>query len=86
MADYSEVSGGIRQKFEVIQVFMHVLVTCKNEEDPVKNELERVATSFLPLYVYGNFSIRPRAANSAALGPICPKFELCPDFMLVLFT
>ena len=35
-ADYSEVSGGIWQKFELIQVFMHVLVTCKNENDPMK--------------------------------------------------
>ena len=25
-------------KFELIQAFMHVLVTCKNEEDQIKNE------------------------------------------------
>ena len=49
MADNSEVSGGIWQKFELIQNFMHVLVTCKNEEDPMKNEFAGVATSFLPL-------------------------------------
>ena len=29
-------------KFELIQAFMHVLVTCKNEEDPIKNEGARV--------------------------------------------
>ena len=34
----SAVSGGIRPKFKLIQVFMVVLVTCKNEEDPIKNE------------------------------------------------
>ena len=34
----------------------------------------------------GIFSIHSRAANSAALGPIYPKFELCPDFMVVLNT
>ena len=48
-ADNSEVSGGIWQKFKLIQAFMHVLVTCKNEEDPIKTEFARVATTFLPL-------------------------------------
>ena len=38
-------------KFELIQAFMHVLVTCKNEEDPIKNEGARV---FTRLYI--NFS------------------------------
>ena len=36
-------------KFELIQAFMHVLVTCKSEEDPIKNEGARVFTRFLPL-------------------------------------
>ena len=31
-----------------IQVFMHVRVTGKNEEDPMKNEFAGVATTFLP--------------------------------------
>ena len=30
--------SGIWPKFELIQAFMHVLVTCRNEEDPIKNE------------------------------------------------
>ena len=47
-ADNSEVSGGILQKFELIQVFMHVLANCKNENDPMKNEIAGVATTFLP--------------------------------------
>ena len=25
-------------KFELIQAFMHVIVTCKNEEDPIQNK------------------------------------------------
>ena len=37
-AAYSEVSGGILPKFELIQAFIVVLITCKNEEDPIKNE------------------------------------------------
>ena len=32
----------------------------------------------------GIFFIRSRAANSAALDPIWPKFELCPDLLVVL--
>ena len=32
----SAVSGGIRLKFKLIQSFMVILVTCKNEEDPIK--------------------------------------------------
>ena len=36
-------------KFELIQALMHGLVTCKNEEDPIKNEGARVFTRFFPL-------------------------------------
>ena len=45
------VSG---RNFELIQAFMHVLVTCKNEDDRFKNEGARVFTRFLPLLVYGD--------------------------------
>ena len=65
---------------------MHVLVTCKNEEDPIKNEGARVFTRFLPLYVYGDFSRRSRAAYSAVHGWIWSNFELVQDFMIVLVT
>ena len=43
------VGGGIWPKFECIQAFMHVLDTCKNEDDRIKNEGARVFTRFLPL-------------------------------------
>ena len=36
-------------KFELIQAFMHVLLTCKNEVDQIKNEGARLFTRFLPL-------------------------------------
>ena len=65
---------------------MHVLVTCKNEDDRFKNEVARVFTRFLPLLVYGDFSRRSRAANSAVLGPIWLNFELVRDVMYVLVT
>ena len=43
----SEVSGGILPKFKLIQAFIVVLLTCKNEEDPIKIEGARVLTSIL---------------------------------------
>ena len=36
-------------KFELIQAFMHVLLTGKNEVEQIKNEGARVFTRFLPL-------------------------------------
>ena len=48
-ADNSGVGVDIWPKFELIQAFMHVLVTCKNEDDRFKNEGARVFTRFLPL-------------------------------------
>ena len=57
---------------------MHVLVTCKNKDDGFKNEGASV--------FYGDFSRRSRAAYSAVLGPIWPKFEPVQDIMVVLVT
>ena len=60
---------------------MVVLHTCKNEEDPIKNEDARVLTR---LYVV--FFRRSRAANSEDSGGILPKFELILAFIVVLVT
>ena len=43
------VGDGIWQKFKLMQAFMVVLVTCKNAEDPFKNESTRLLTTFLTL-------------------------------------
>ena len=45
----SVVGDGIWQKLKLIQAFMVVLVTCKNDKDPYKNEGTRVLITFLPL-------------------------------------
>ena len=45
----SVVSGPIWWKFELVRDFMHVLVTCKYKKDPIKNNREKVETSFFPL-------------------------------------
>ena len=44
----SVVSGWISLKLKPIHAFMRVLISCKNEEDPIKNEGARVITTFLP--------------------------------------
>ena len=85
-AAYSKDSSGILPKFELIQAFIVVLFTCKNEEDPIKNEGARVLTIFSPLEVYGIFFRRSRAAYSAVLGRIWLKFELVRDILGVLVT
>ena len=45
----SVVSGPIWPKCELVRDFMHVLVTCKNKKDRIKNNREMVETSFSPL-------------------------------------
>ena len=79
----SAVRSRIWPNFKLI--CMVVLINYKNEEDLIKTEDTRVST-FSPLYVYGDFSRRLRAANSAVLGPIWPNFELDRDIMVVLVT
>ena len=39
------MKGRIWPKIELIRDIIVVLVTCKNEEDPIKNEGARVATT-----------------------------------------
>ena len=46
---YSAVLGPIWPNFELVRYVMDVLVTCKYEEDPIKNEGARVDTTFSPL-------------------------------------
>ena len=46
----NSVAGGwVWPKTKLIQTFMGVLVTCKNEEDPFKNEGTRVVATDLQL-------------------------------------
>ena len=58
---------------------MVVLVTCKNEEDPIKNEAARVFTT-----LYQDFF--RRTSQSGVSGWIWPKFELIQSFMHMLVT
>ena len=58
---------------------MDALVTCKYEEDPIKNEGTRVVAT-------QQFFRRARADNSGVGVGIWPKFELIQAFMHVLVT
>ena len=43
------VSGGIPPKFKLIQAFIRVVLITYKNEDQIKNEGDRVLTTFLPL-------------------------------------
>ena len=45
----STVLGPIWPNLKLVRDVMDVLVTCKYEEDPIKNEGTRVDTTFSPL-------------------------------------
>ena len=64
----SAVRGRILPKFELVQVLVVVLVTCNNEEDPIKNEGARVITRLYVIF-------------SDAQGQLTPKStaEFCPN-------
>ena len=58
-----------------------IKMSCKYEEDLIKNEGARVLTR-----LYDVFFRRSRAANSEVSGGILPKFELIQAFLVVLVT
>ena len=45
----SVVHGRISPNFKLIQALMYVIITCKYEKDPIKNNREKVATLFFKL-------------------------------------
>ena len=82
----STVHGGIPPKFELIQALIVFLVTCKNDEDSIRNKGD-YANNISPIISLWDFFFkRPRAANSAVLGRIGPKFKHIQDIMVVLLT
>ena len=42
--------------------------------------------SILKIFSKNQFLTFIKGCNSASLGPIWPKFELCPDLLVVLIT
>ena len=45
----SVVHGQIWSNFKLIQALLYVIITCKYEKDPIKNNQEKVATPFFKL-------------------------------------
>ena len=86
MAGNSAFSSQIWLKFELIQALNHVLVFCKNEDDPIQNEGTRVLTTFSPLLVYGIFSDAQGQLTQQSLARFWPNFELVRNIMTVLVT
>ena len=58
---------------------MVVFVTCKNDEDPIKNKGARVVTRLLIFQML-------KADNSVVSGGFLRKFKLIQAFMVVLVT
>ena len=48
----SQVSSGIWPKFELIQAFMHVLITCKYQKDRTLYSRDKVETPIISLWGY----------------------------------
>ena len=55
MAANSTVQVPMWPNFEPIREFISAHVACENGEDPIKSEGTGVVTTFLQLWVYGNF-------------------------------
>ena len=61
MAGYSQVPGRILTNFEPIQDIMGLLVACKNEEDPIKNEEARVVTTVFIIFSDAQGQLTPKS-------------------------
>ena len=79
MADDSGVGSGFWPKSEVIQAFVHVLVTCKNKDDSIKNEGARVVTTF---FHYIIMEIFPDAQGQLALQSLVRSGRVSNSFYM----
>ena len=58
----SAVRGRILPNFELVRDIMVVLHTCKNEEDPIKNEDARVLTRLYVVFSDAQGQLTPKSA------------------------
>ena len=58
----SAVRGRILPNFELVQDIMVVLHTCKNDEDPIKNEEARVLTRLYVVFSDAQGQLTPKSA------------------------
>ena len=76
----SVVSGRIWLNFKLIQALMYVIITCKYEKDPTKNNPENVA---IPFFKITCITLSVAMETS---GRIWQNFELIQAFMHVLIA
>ena len=74
----SVVRGQIWPNFKLIQTLMYVIITCKYEKDPIKNNREKGATPFLQIITL--------SVAMETSGRIWPNFELIQASMHVLIV
>ena len=72
------VCGGIWPNFKLIQALMYVIITCKYEKDPIKNNREKGATPF--------FKIITLSDAMETSGQIWPNFKFIQASMHVLIA
>ena len=72
----SVVHGRIWPNFKLIQALMYVIITCKYEKDPIKNNREKSGKTV--------FQIITLSVAMETSGRIWPNFELIQAFMHVL--
>ena len=78
MAANSVVRGGILLNFKLIQALMYVIITCKYEKDPIKNNREKSGDTI--------FQIITLSVAMETSGRIWPNFKLIQAFMHVLIA
>ena len=79
-------SGRIQLKSELIQPFMNIIVSCKNEKGAIKNEGARMLAIFFPIISLWDFFQTLNSISSRLRGRIGPDFEHVLDLMVVLLT
>ena len=77
----TQVSGGILLNFEPIRDIMGLLVACKNEEDPIKNEGARVVTT-----IFINFSDAQGQLTPKSVTESCRNSNPSKLLLLVLLS
>ena len=70
----SVVCGRIWPNIQLIQALMYVIITCKYEKDPIKDNREKVAIPYF------------KSVAMETSGRIWPNFELIQAFMHVLIA
>ena len=79
--DNSAVLCRIWPKFDLFRDIMVVLVTCKYEEDPIKNESARVLTRLYVVFSDAQGQLIPKSAAEFCLNSYSSNFYSCPRYL-----